>query len=538
MSDGHTEIANALARHWVDKGRRAGVPPTSILEGFTKRSSLLLDVLIAGQEELVIDLVHLGADPNVTCIADVHNEHASAFAMAVSEHHFEQALMMLAPIFSASPSVAFYACVHLAVKVRDASEKLKTSEPSEHEALSQLADRVAAVHVGLLETLPEQRRLLLLGTPEVGKGMAVAVRAGYLSIFFPSWMHKYFVRQWRGEMLGVIISAKGSAPWGGTIKLPLARRVELLLLVVSIVLPLLVLVVIPLAALAPPLEPALMRWLESLGAEGECEGKYRPTGYCSRYKIWWGSFNLLRAPLFKFVMAHTLNVAFALLVTGPAWGFRWAPSGTHDTGANTLLLVWATCQFACSIWRLGKHEPISLDHGSKLVSSLLIGVACVVARQRGQEAAQQEAVGRMLAKAGPHVTTSYEQSSTTTTLYSLEDDSLLMGVASFAVVLMLLNTSTALMRMSQQVTTRDWLSNATNDCCHTSLSHPLLLHLLLHLHLLLCSSSSAPPPPLLLLLCFSSSAPPPPLLLLLRVPLPPPSASTTRPLGSSAPLCA
>ena len=411
LIEGHVKIVRALSKHWVESGKKAGLAQTSVLDGFSAGAggNTLLDVLDAHQAELIPDLVRLGSDPRVRCVADVHDTRASPFARAIADHHFEQALLMLAPIFHACPAVAVYASVRLGIMVQRASEACATSSPSESEELASLAERVATAHTLLIETLTEQRRFQLLRAPEVEASFRAAVRAEYTSVFFPPWMHTFFLARWRGEVVGALLGT-GSAQWGGPAQLSLTRRVELLALVTAVVLPLLVLVGIPLAALAPPLEQLLTSRLESLGDEGEHVGKYRASGYCSRYRVWWVSFNLLREPLFKFLAAHSLNVVFAILIVGPTWGFDW----TSDRSRAILILCWSAAQLACTCWRFLQNRIVSLDLGTNFIASLVVAVAS----------------GSMLVQ---------------------QDPSGALAATSLAVTLIFLNTGTALMRTSQDL---------------------------------------------------------------------------------------
>ncbi len=286
---------------------------------------------------------------------------------------------MLAPAFREQPAVALYALTVLAIKVRAAAARRTTSDPSVAEAYCELAGRIATCHTQLLETLSEARRFQLLSTREVEESFSEAVAADLTDFFFPEWMHKFFLQRWRGELLGALMSGEGCAGWGGRSQLSLTRRVELGVLVAFVVLPLNVLALATVLAVAPQMEPSIAARLERLGIMGEQTGVYRPSGYCSRYGIWYTSFNMLRVPNFKFMVAHALNVSFGYLLAGRRLGGPgdWA----SDMGLNSVITVWAIALLVCTCWRLAEREPPSFDIFAMLTASILAVVACLLGRQ-------------------------------------------------------------------------------------------------------------------------------------------------------------
>ena len=75
---------------------------------------------------------------------------------------------------------------------------------------------------------------------------------------------------------------------GGRTPIDPERQAELAAVYFFIVLPLNLFVAMPLVAVFPPAELAIVKFLESrIGEEGEQFGRLMTTGYCRRYQLWY-----------------------------------------------------------------------------------------------------------------------------------------------------------------------------------------------------------------------------------------------------------
>ena len=338
--------------------------------------SMMITLALRNEIDAVTSLlIRMGAGPSFCDFApkELHYEtssHKHPFSLALKHEAFGSAISMLPAGFLTQPGTSLYAGLCVSEAAQKLAQQLRVIDPPRAAKLRRQAKEAEMMTLSLLQTLPETRQVDLLRSAEGEDFIRLAARLNSSIVLSQPIVQEDMKYRWLGGVIDGLLRGRGVNAWGDRVRLSLAVRARLALLLLFL-LPL-NLLCIPVLAFAPSLETSIIALLNQLGEMGERDGKLMAAGFSRRFMLWTSDFWLLGVPLIKSSLLKVSNCTLAFLVV-----FDAAPTWLYVAWAGSILATESFAMYQGKPYIHWASWMLILASGMMIIGSVMDYFNCV-----------------------------------------------------------------------------------------------------------------------------------------------------------------